>query len=211
VSRTARLWTVLAANVLLVVALVVVGATAHSVGVWAESADYLADAAAIGVALGAIHLGRRSGSQRATRYAAAINAGWLLVLSVLVAAGAVDRLLRGAPEVHGLPVLVVSGVAALVMLGGALLLGGDADDDDGDDDEDGEQLTVRAVLLDTAADAAAAAGVAASGAVILATGRLYWLDPAVALVIAVVVAGSALRLLARIRRALAPDPARPLT
>jgi cobalt-zinc-cadmium efflux system protein len=48
-------------------------------------------------------------------------------------------------------------------------------------------LNIEAVLLDTAADAAAAGGVAVSGAVILATGGWYWLDPAVALVIAVVV------------------------
>jgi cobalt-zinc-cadmium efflux system protein len=222
VSRTARLWTVLVANLVLVAGLVVVGTTAHSVGVWAEGADYLADAAAIGVSLLAIHLSRRSsdrrpgGFPRATRYAAAVNAGWLLALSLLVAAGAIDRLVRGVREVHGLPVLVVSGIAALVMLGGALLLGGDADDeqegdpdDDPDDDlDEGEQLTVRAVLLDTAADAAAAAGVAAAGAVILATGGLYWLDPLVALVIAVVVAWHAVRLLRRIRAALRSTRAR---
>ena len=124
--------------------------------------------------------------------------------ATLVAAGAVDRLTRGAREVHGLPVLIVSGVAALVMLVGALLLGGDIDDeDDADDDRDeGEELNVRAVLLDTAADAAAAAGVAAAGAVIFVTGGLFWLDPAVALVIAVVVGWHAARLLRRIRTAL---------
>jgi cobalt-zinc-cadmium efflux system protein len=213
VSRTARLWTVLAANLALVVGLLVVGVAAHSVGVWAEGADYLADAAAIGVALLAIHLGRRAregrpgGLARATRWAAAVNAGWLLVLSLLVAAGAVDRLVRGVQEVHGLPVLVISGIAALVMLAGALLLGGDLDDDGDDDRDEGEELTVRAVLLDTAADAAAAAGVAAAGAVILGTGGLFWLDPAVALVIAVVVGGHAVRLLHRIRAALRSVPA----
>jgi cation diffusion facilitator family transporter len=212
VSRTARLLTVLAANLALVVGLIVVGTTAHSVGVWAEGVDYLADAAAIGVSLLAIHLSRRSshrrpgGFARATRYAAAANAGWLLVLSLLVAAGAIDRLVRGVREVHGLPVLVVSGIAALVMLAGALLLGGD--DDDGDDPDEGEELNVRAILLDTAADAAAAAGVAVAGAVIFATGGLYWLDPAVALVIAVVVAWHAARLLHRIRAALRATPAR---
>ena len=58
-SRTARLWVVLAADLALVAGLIVVGATAHSVGVWAEGADYAADAAAIGVALWAIRLARR--------------------------------------------------------------------------------------------------------------------------------------------------------
>lgn len=203
----------LAANLALVIGLIVVGFTAHSVGVWAEGADSLADAAAIGVSLLAIHLSRRSsdrrpdGFPRATRYAAAVNAGWLLVLSLLVAAGAIDRLVRGVREVHGLPVLIVSGIAAVVMLAAALLLGGDVDDDDDDPDE-GEELNVRAVLLDTAADAAAAAGVAVAGAVIFAADGLYWLDPAVALVIAVVVAWHAVRLLHRIGAALRSMPTR---
>ena len=54
-------------------------------------------------------------------------------------------------------------------------------------------------MLDTVADAAAAIGVAVSGAIILVTGGHYWLDPLVALVIALVVAYHALRL---VRRAL---------
>jgi cobalt-zinc-cadmium efflux system protein len=53
-------------------------------------------------------------------------------------------------------------------------------------------------LLDTAADAAAAAGVAVAGAIILATHGLYWLDPAVALAIAVVVAYHAIALIRKV-------------
>jgi divalent metal cation (Fe/Co/Zn/Cd) transporter len=52
------------------------------------------------------------------------------------------------------------------------------------------------------ADAVAAGGVAASGGVILATGRLFWLDPAVALLIAVVVGYHAVQLLRAITAAL---------
>ena len=85
--------------------------------------------------------------------------------------------------------LIVSAVAAAAMLAGALILGGDPSDGD-----EGEDLTMKAVLLDTAADAAAAGGVAVSGAVILAAGGWYWLDPVVALAIAVVVGYHALRL-----------------
>ena len=44
-----------------------------------------------------------------------------------------------------------------------------------------------AVFAGAVARSAAAAGVAATGAIILATGGWYWLDPAVALAIAVVV------------------------
>ncbi len=200
----------MAANLVLVLALVVVGLTAHSIGVYAEAADYLADAAAIAVSLLAIYLASRPptparphGYPRATRYAAALNAGWLLLLSLLVAAGAVQRLATGIHPVHGLPVLVVSGIASLVMLGGALLLGGDAELQAGSSEtENHDHLNVRAVFLDTAADAAAAGGVAVAGAAILASGGLYWLDPTVALIIASVIAYHAIRLLVRIGKAL---------
>ena len=70
---------------------------------------------------------------------------------------------------------------------------------------DGECEILCELLLDTVADAAAAAGVAVTGGIILATGGWYWLDPAVALVIAVVVAYHALvlvrKVLSRIRPA----------
>jgi hypothetical protein len=102
----------------------------------------------------------------------------------------------GTPQVDGLPVLVVSGVAALVMGAGALVLGGDKDD--GQDEFAERDPSVAAVLLDTIADAAAAAGVAATGGIILAIGGWYWLDPAVPLAIAVVVAYHAIRLISKV-------------
>ena len=189
--------------------LLALGLTAHSLGVWAEGADLLADAAAIGVSLLAIQLAARpltprrpDGRPHATRYAAAVNAGWLLTLSLLVAATAIDRLTLGVHQVHGLPVLIASGIAALVMLGGALLLGGDIDDSPDDGDDDGGDLNIQAVLLETAADAAAAAGVAVTGGIIYATNGNYWLDPTVALIIATIVGYHAGRLLVRITASL---------
>ena len=98
--------------------------------------------------------------------------------------------------------LIVSGIAALVMAGGALILRGDGDDDEDETDE--HDLSVAAVLLDTIADAAAAAGVAATGAIILATGGWYWLDPAVALAIALVVAYHAIALIRKVLIRLRP-------
>ena len=184
-SRSRRLSVVLLLNLALVAGLIVVGVAAHSLAVFAEGGDYLLDAAGVGVALLA-----------ANRVAALINAGWLLALQLLVAAAAAYRLVTGTPEVDGLAVLVVSGVAAVVMAIAALILGGGTDDGGTDDGGDGqrEDLSVKAVLLDTVADAAAAAGVAITGGVILAMRGWYWLDPAVALAIAVVVAYHAYRL-----------------
>jgi cobalt-zinc-cadmium efflux system protein len=136
---------------------------------------------------------------RATAFAALVNGAWLLVLSLLVISGAVDRLATGVHAVHGLPVLVASGIAAVVMLAGAIVLGGDAGEPE---DDKGAALNMRAVLLDTTADAAAAAGVAVTGGIILATGGLYWLDPAVALAVSGAVAYQAARLLRHVAAAL---------
>jgi cation diffusion facilitator family transporter len=208
-SRTRRLLVVLALNLALVGALVAVGVAAHSLAVLAEGGDYLLDAAGVGVALLAIQLSARPaesalrhGAPKASNVAALINGGWLLVLEVLVAAAAVDRLITGVPQVDGLPVLIVSGVAALVMAGAALILRGDGDEDERETDE--HDLSVAAVLLDTIADAVAAAGVAATGAIILATGGWYWLDPAVALTIALVVAYHAIALIRKVFMRLRP-------
>ncbi|HEY2305903.1 MAG TPA: cation diffusion facilitator family transporter [Streptosporangiaceae bacterium] len=200
-SRTQRLIVVLVLNVGLVAGLVAVGVTAHSIAVLAEGGDYLLDAAGVAVALLAIWLAARPATRtrpgsypNATSVAALINAGWLLILELLVAGAALDRLVTRRVPVDGLPVLVMSGVAAVAMLVGALALRADEEDEEGGE----RDLSVAAVLLDTVADAATAAGVAVVGAIILATGSWYWLDPAVALTIAVVVAYHALALIRKV-------------
>src|SRR5580704_10214357 len=195
-SRVQRLTAVLVLNLALVAGLVVVGIGAHSLGVLAEGGDYLLDAAGAGLALLAIRLSARGARGRGlgpTGTAALINAGWLLALELIVAGVSIDRLTTRTPPVQGLPVLVASGIAALVMTAGVLILRGD---DDGEE----RDLSVAAVLLGTAADAAAAAGVAAAGAVILVAQGWYWLDPAVALTVAVLFAYHAVALIRTILR-----------
>jgi cobalt-zinc-cadmium efflux system protein len=129
-SKARRLALVLLLNLLLVSALVIVGLAAHSLAVLAAGVDYLADAAAIGVSLLALRLSHRPVSQRArtwpdpTHVAALINAGWLLALNIGGVVAAVQRLASGAAEVRGLPVLVVSAAAAVVVLLGAFIVAG---------------------------------------------------------------------------------------
>ena len=156
-SRVKRLTVLLLLNLGLITALVIVGPAAHSLAVLAAGADYLADAGAIGVSLLAIWLASRPPSRarphgypNATNIAALVNAGWLLVLNIAIAAAAIQRLAEGTRPVEGLPVLIVSGIAAAVMLAEALVLRGDPD---GENDDGEEDLNVKAVLLDTAADA----------------------------------------------------------
>ena len=111
-----------------------------------------------------------------------------------MAATAADRLITGTPPVAGLPVLIVSAVAALVMTIGALILR----KDQGNPHPQDRDPSVAAVLLDTIADATAAAGVAAAGGIILAARGWYWLDPSVALAIALVFTWQALALITKI-------------
>jgi cobalt-zinc-cadmium efflux system protein len=205
-SKARRLGLVLLLNLLLAAVLAVVGVAARSLGVLAAGVDYLADAAAIGISLAAIWLAHHPVSQHRrwpdpTHIAALVNASWLLALNAWVVVAAIRRLVSCATEVYGLPVLIVGAAAAVVMLAGTVILGGDLDDNTGED------FNVKAVLLDTAADAAAAGGVAISGAIIFATHGWYWLDPAVALVIAAVVGYHALTLIGRVLVAIETDAA----
>src|SRR6266851_6674133 len=108
-SQTQRLVVVLVLNFALVAGLVAVGVTAHSLAVVAEGSDYLLDAAGVGVALLAIRLSARPASRaqpegypNASSLAALINGGWLLILELLVAGAAVDRLVTRTPQVDGL-------------------------------------------------------------------------------------------------------------
>lgn len=187
-TQDRRLGLVLAINLAMVVSLLLVGLLAHSLGVLASGADYLGDALGTGLSLVALRLGRRRhGHPRATSYAALANSSFLLLVTLAVVVEAIRRLSTGAPSIHGVPVVIVSVVAASAMIGCAFILG----DVEGD-------LNMESVMLDTVADAAAAIGVAVSGAVILLTHGLYWLDSLVALVIAVVVGYHAVRLIRRV-------------
>jgi cation diffusion facilitator family transporter len=182
VSQQKRLGIVLGLNVALIAALVAVGLIAHSVSVIAAAGDTAADSVALILGLIAVTVRDRSSHPRrslAIPVVALINGSALLVVAVLIMAESLRRLIRGVPEVHGLPVLIVSAVTMAVLLIGAWVLGASAANED---------LHMRSVLLDTLADAAAAGAVAIAGAVIAVTGRFYWLDPALAVLIAVVVA-----------------------
>lgn len=187
VTKEARLALVLAINLVMVTALLAVGLLSHSLGVLASGADYLGDALGAALALIAQRVSRRTpGRSRAISLAALANSGLLLAVTLVVAVEALHRLLTGTPSIHGLPVIVVSIVAACAMVACALILG-DVEDD----------LSMQSVMLDTLADAAAAIGVAVSGAIILLTGGTDRLDSAVAFGISLVVGYHAIKLMRR--------------
>lgn len=189
VRRARRLRFVLVLNLALVVALVAVGVTGHSLGVLSAGVEYLADAAGVALTLLALRWSRREptprwsfGFGRSSVLAALVNAGVLIAVTAAIVVEALVRLVRGAPSIDAGPVIAVSVLAALVMGIGALALRGDG------------EIGVRAVLLDTAGDAIAALGVAASASVIALVHGLAWLDPTVALAIGGLVGLHAARL-----------------
>jgi cobalt-zinc-cadmium efflux system protein len=121
-----------------------------------------------------------------------------MVVTVLISAKAIGRLASGTERVHGLAVLVASGLATAIMVVGAVILGRDEDDDHGH----GRNLNMHAVSLETVADATIAGAVAVVGAVILASDGYSWLDPTVALLVSMVIAYHALTLLRRVAASL---------
>ena len=188
VTQAKRLGLVLIINLAMVLSLVLVGLFSHSLGVVASGADYLGDALGTGLSLVAVRMSCRGrGHPKSTSYAALVNSTLLLLVTLAVAAEAIGRLVAGTPSIHGVPVVIVSVIAAVSMIACARILG----DVEGD-------LNMESVMLDSVADAAAAIGVAVSGTVILLTQGTYWLDSLVALVIALVVGYHAVRLMRRV-------------
>lgn len=202
-SQQRRLGTVLGLNLALIAGLVIAGLISHSVSVLAAAGDTAADAVGLILGLIAVTIRDRSDTtagedvtggstvldrrkSRITTLVAILNGAMLLVVTGIIVAESINRLVAGAPQVVGLPMLIVSVISAAVLLLGAAVLGRSAADED---------LHMRSVLLDTLADAGSALAVAAAGAVIMATGRLFWLDSVLAIVIGVIVAIGAIKLL----------------
>lgn len=156
----------------------------------ADAGHNVADIAAVALALGAIRLARRPptraksfGYHRSGVLAAQVNAAAVLVVSVLIAVGAIARLVhplvaRGGWMVAAAAVaLGLNGAAALLLI-----------------EKGGRDVNLRATLLHMAGDAVASAGVVVVGVVLLMDPSATWLDPAVSLAIAVLVGIQAVRL-----------------
>jgi cobalt-zinc-cadmium efflux system protein len=174
----------------IVVAQIVWGIAAHSVGLLADAGHNLSDAAALIISMIAVRLARRSpkgrhsfGYHRATILAAQANAAAILVVTGILAFEAARRLGHPSP-VQGATVAVVAALAMVVNLVAARFL------HDGSGD-----LNMRSAWLHMMGDAAASAGVLVAGLVIASKHGWYWLDPLVSLVIAALIIWRAVALL----------------
>lgn len=203
-KKERRLRVALGLNLGIVVFQVIVGIIAASLGLLADAAHNLTDVAAIAVSIVAVRLTRRRanvsksfGYHRGTILAAQANAASILIVCVVVGVEAIRRLSDAQPVEGGL-VLIVASIAAVANFGAAAALGavghghnheGEHPDKDDHSDAAGttEDLNMRSALLHMISDGAVSVGVALAGLVILLTGGWYWLDPAVSVLISVVI------------------------
>lgn len=166
------------------------GIVTGSLALLADAGHVLSDLAAIGLALFAARLASRSGGprrtfgyQRTEVIAALVNGIALVGIAAVIIVGAVDRL-GDPPGVKGAGVVVL-GIVTLAGNAAAtwVLARGERQD-----------LNLEAVLRHSAADALGSLGVVVSGVVVLTTD---WrpIDPVIAILIAVLILASSLRLI----------------
>jgi cobalt-zinc-cadmium efflux system protein len=158
---------------------VAAGVLTGSLSLIADAGHMLTDVVGLVLALGAMKLAERRPSPRRTWgyhrveiLAALTNALVLAAVAGFILTEAWDRF-RSPRPVAGLPVLAVAAVGLLVNLVGALLLRAGSR----------KSLNVRGAYNEVLADAVSSLGVIAGALVITATGWL-WVDPLVAVAIA---------------------------
>ncbi|MBZ2207893.1 cation diffusion facilitator family transporter [Massilia soli] len=158
------------------------GFIANSTALMADAGHNLSDVLGLVLAWGAAMLARTATTQRYTYglrsssiLAAVLNALLLMLACGAIAWEAVHRLNNPAP-VAGMTVSVVAAIGVAVNgLSAWLFMAGSKDD-----------LNIRGAYQHMAADAAISLGVVVSGLAIMATGW-SWLDPAVSLVIVLLI------------------------
>jgi len=173
----------IALNTAFVIAEVAVGARAHSLALVADAGHNLGDVLGLALAWGATALARRPataqrtyGLRRASILAALANAAFLLAAVGAIIWEAVRRFREPAPIATGL-VMVVAAIGIVINVGTALGFAAGRRED----------LNVRGAFLHMLGDAAASGGVIVAAAAIAFTGWL-WLDPAVSLALALLIA-----------------------
>jgi cobalt-zinc-cadmium efflux system protein len=158
------------------------GVLAHSLALIADAAHNFGDVLGLGISWGATVLARvrpstrrTFGFRRSTIIASVANALILLFVTGGLAWESIRRLLSPEPS-HGRIMVGIALVGAAINGASAILFmkGGERD------------LNLRSAFLHLASDAVLALGVAATGGLIILTGRL-WLDPTVSILLALTI------------------------
>ncbi len=169
-------------NLLFVLVEVVYGLLSRSMALVADAAHNLSDVLGLVLAWIAMWLARKAptgrrtyGFRRSTILAALAN-GLLLVVAVGGVAWEALGRLKEPPAVEGTMVIAVAAIGVLINAGSAALFARGRQGD----------ANVRGAFLHLAADAAVSLGVVISGFLLLKTGW-WWIDPAMSLLVSVVV------------------------
>ena len=185
------LWWSLGANGVLMVAELIGGLVLGSLALLADAAHMASDVMALAIALVAQRLLERPASakhsfglQRAEVIGAAINALVLLVLAGWIVLEAVGRA-GSEVEIQGAGVVAVATLGLAVNIGSAIALKRYA----------GRNLNMRGAYLHMLLDALGSVGAILAGVAVVVAG-VTWVDAAASIAISVLVAYSALKLLA---------------
>ncbi len=184
------LWQVLVANAAFMVVEAIGGLAFGSLALLADAGHMLSDVVGLGIALVAQGLATRPASvrhtfglQRSEVLGAQANGVILVVAAGWVMFEGISRL-GDAPQVEGDGLVIVAGIGLLVNVGSAMMLMR----------AQGNSLNMRGALVHMIADAVGSLGAIVAGVAVL-VGDLLWVDPAVSLFIALMVAWSAWALL----------------
>jgi cobalt-zinc-cadmium efflux system protein len=181
----------IALNFLFVIIEVVVGLDIHSLSLLSDAGHNLADVASLAMALVAIRLLRvratdkyTYGFKKTTILVALLNAAILLLSLGAIGYEAVHRLMTPEPALPGKTISIVAAIGiGINALTGMLFFRNKEID-----------LNVRGAFLHLLSDAIVSAGLVVGGLVIFYS-HLYWIDPALSLVIAIVILYSTWQLL----------------
>ncbi len=181
-----------ALNLAFVIVEVVAGVATGSLALVADAGHNFSDVLGLLLAWGASHLGKRRptarrtyGLRRSSILAALLNAALLLIAVGAIAWEAIRRFSRPEP-VDGGAIILVAVVGVIINTATALLFAKGQTRD----------LNIRGAYLHMIADAAVSLGVVVAGFVVALT-HWDWIDPAISLLIVLVVAIGTWRLLRR--------------
>jgi cobalt-zinc-cadmium efflux system protein len=178
-------------NFLFVVIEVIVGLDIHSLSLLSDAGHNLADVASLAMALVAIRLLRvratdkyTYGFKKTTILVALLNAAILLLSVGAIGYEALHRLMTPESALPGKTISVVAAIGIGINALTAMLFFRNKESD----------LNVRGAFLHLLSDAIVSAGLVIGGLVIFYT-HLYWIDPALSLVIAIIILYSTWQLL----------------
>jgi cobalt-zinc-cadmium efflux system protein len=178
-------------NFVFVIIEVVVGLNIHSLSLLSDAGHNLADVASLGMALIAIRLLRvrateqyTYGFKKTTILVALLNAAILLISLGAIGYEALHRLMTPEPALPGKVISIVAAIGIGINALTAMLFFRNKDSD----------LNVKGAFLHLLSDAIVSAGLVIGGLIIFYSHQ-YWIDPALSLLIAVIILYSTWQLL----------------